>query len=94
MRYFLAFIQQFQFHQALCETAGYDGPLQRCSIYNSKEAGAKLEKMLEMGMSRLWQDAMEAMTGQRNLDASAILEYFSPLQVWLEEQNKDRQCGW
>jgi peptidyl-dipeptidase A len=93
-RYFLAFIQQFQFHRALCETAGYEGPLHRCSIYNNKEAGARLNAMMEMGSSRPWQEAMTALTGQPELDASAIADYFAPLKVWLDEQNKDRTCGW
>ncbi|MCV6620504.1 MAG: M2 family metallopeptidase [Cellvibrionaceae bacterium] len=93
-RYFLAFIQQFQFHRALCEKAGYQGPLHRCSIYNNKEVGESLKTMMAMGSSRPWQDAMEAVTGQRELDASAIIDYFAPLKVWLDEQNKGRQCGW
>ena len=93
-RYFLAFIQQFQFQRALCETVGYQGPLHRCSIYGNKEAGEKLAAMMEMGSSQPWQDAMEAMTGQRELDASAIADYFAPLKVWLDEQNKGRECGW
>ena len=94
MRYFLAYIQQFQFHRALCAEAGYEGPLHRCSIYGSKAAGEKLNAMLEMGISRPWQDAMEAMTGQRELDASAIIDYFAPLKDWLDQQNQFRQCGW
>ncbi|MEQ8952803.1 MAG: M2 family metallopeptidase [Gammaproteobacteria bacterium] len=94
LRYFLAFIQQFQFHRALCDAAGYEGPLHRCSIYGNEAAGQKLMAMLEMGASRPWQEAMEAMTGQRELDASAIIDYFAPLQQWLEEQNQGRSCGW
>ena len=47
-----------------------------------------------MGASRPWQDAMEAMTGQRELDASAVADYFAPLKAWLDEQNQGRQCGW
>ena len=86
-RYFMAAILQFQFHRALCRTAGYTGPLNRCSIYNNKEAGAKFAKMLEMGKSRPWPDALEALTGQREMDASAMLEYFAPLKAWLDEQN-------
>jgi len=93
-RYFLARILQFQFHRELCKTAGNIGPLHRCSIYGNKKAGAKLKAMLEMGASRPWQDALEAMTGQRQMDASAILDYFAPLKSWLDEQNKGRQCGW
>ncbi|WP_226646003.1 M2 family metallopeptidase [Microbulbifer variabilis] len=93
-RYFLARIQQFQFHRALCEAAGETGPLHRCSIYKNNEAGKKLRAMLAMGASKPWPDAMEALTGQRELDASAIIDYFQPLMAYLEEQNKGRQCGW
>jgi len=93
-RYFLADILQFQFHRAMCKIAGYQGPLNRCTIYGSKEAGRRLNEMLEMGMSRPWPDALEALTGERELDASAILEYFAPLQAWLDEQNAGRSCGW
>jgi len=93
-RYFLARILQFQFHRALCETAGAKGPLNRCSIYGNKEAGARLAKTLEMGASRPWPDALEALTGQRQMDATAIIDYFRPLVDWLNEQNKGKQCGW
>ena len=64
-RYFLAQVLQFQFHRALAKTAGCTAPLHRCSIYGSKEAGAKLKAMLEMGASKPWPDALEALTGQR-----------------------------
>ena len=93
-RYFLAHILQFQFHRALCEIAGHEGPLNRCTIYGSREAGSRLNAMLEMGMSLPWPDALEALTGERELDASAIRDYFAPLQVWLDEQNAGRSCGW
>jgi peptidyl-dipeptidase A len=93
-RYFLASILQFQFHRALCEVAGFDGPLNRCSIYGSEEAGRRLNAMMEMGMSQPWPDALEALTGQREMDATAILDYFAPLKTWLDDQNAGRQCGW
>ena len=93
-RYFLAHILQFQFHRSLCETAGFEGPLHRCSVYGSQEAGKKLGDMLSMGASRPWPEALEALTGQRDMDATAILDYFAPLAKWLEEQNEGRQCGW
>ncbi len=94
MRYFLADILQFQFHRALCQIAGYKGPLNRCSIYGNRAAGARLEKMLAMGQSRPWPDALEAITGQRQMDATAMLDYFAPLKQWLDEQNKGHQAGW
>ncbi len=93
-RYFLAHILQFQFHRALCEVAGVEGPLHRCSIFGSLEAGARLNTMLAMGASRPWPDALEVVTGQREMDATAILDYFAPVQVWLDEQNAGRSCGW
>ncbi|MCW8125213.1 M2 family metallopeptidase [Microbulbifer halophilus] len=93
-RYFLAHIQQYQFHRALCEAAGETGPLHRCSIFKNDAAGKKLRDMLAMGASKPWPDAMEALTGQRELDASAIIDYFQPLMAYLQEQNQGRQCGW
>jgi peptidyl-dipeptidase A len=94
LRYFLSFIMQFQFHEAACKAAGWDGPLHRCSIYGNEEVGRRFEAMLEMGASRPWPDALEAFTGTRQMDGSAIISYFEPLMTYLEEQNASRQCGW
>jgi peptidyl-dipeptidase A len=105
-RYFLADILQFQFHRALCRAAGQSAgqsadpsadqgtPLHRCSIYGSKEAGERLQKMLAMGSSRPWPEALEALSGERQMDATAILDYFAPLQTWLDGQNQGQTCGW
>jgi peptidyl-dipeptidase A len=92
--YFLARILQFQFHRALCQAAGQTGPLHRCSIYGSRAAGDRLQRTLGMGASRPWPDALEALTGERRMDASAIVEYFAPLQAWLDEQNRGQKIGW
>jgi peptidyl-dipeptidase A len=93
-RYFLAFVYQFQFHRALCQAAGFQGPLHQCSVFGSKEAGAKLDAMLRLGASRPWPEAYAAVTGTTRPDASALLEYFAPLRAWLEGQNAGRRCGW
>ena len=93
-RYFLARILQFQFHKAACEQAGWEGPLHRCSIYGEREVGEKFNAMLELGASEPWPDALEAFTGSREMDGSAIVEYFAPLMAWLEQQNADSACGW
>lgn len=93
-RYFIANILQFQFHRSMCEIAGVEGPLHRCSIYGSEAAGQQLQEMLQLGSSRPWPDALEALTGSREMDATAIADYFAPLQEWLDQQNADRQCGW
>jgi peptidyl-dipeptidase A len=94
IRYFLAFVYEFQFHRALCKAAGFTGPLDQCSIYGNKAAGDKLKAMLALGESKPWQDAMAVITGERRADASAILEYFAPLRGWLKDQIKDEKCGW
>ncbi|GGQ06628.1 M2 family metallopeptidase [Shewanella litoralis] len=95
-RYFLAHVLQFQFHKALCDIAGDTGPVHRCSIYGNEAAGAKLNEMLEMGASQPWPEALNVVTGTKRMDAKAVLDYFVPLQVWLDEQNNEanRQCGW
>ncbi|ABS25988.1 M2 family metallopeptidase [Anaeromyxobacter sp. Fw109-5] len=93
-RYFLAHVYQFQFHQALCEAAGWKGPLHQCSIYGSKDAGKRLVAMMELGASRPWPEAYAALAGAKQADASALLAYFAPLRKWLAEQNAGRTCGW
>jgi peptidyl-dipeptidase A len=92
-RYFLAHILQFQFQRAMCREAGYTGPLHRCSIYDNKQVGAKLAKMLEMGQSRPWPDALEALTGERKMDATAMIDYFKPLKEWLDAQAAADKAG-
>jgi peptidyl-dipeptidase A len=87
IRYFLARIYQFQFYKAMCDASGYKGPLNRCSFYGSKEAGDKLNRMLETGQSRPWQETLKEMTGTDHLDAQPMLDYFAPLYTWLKEQN-------
>jgi peptidyl-dipeptidase A len=97
-RYFLARLLQFQFHRAMCKAAGHTGPLHTCSIYGSKEAGAKLQAMLKLGASKPWPQALAVMTGETQgearIDGSALLEYFAPLSQWLKEKNAGQKCGW
>jgi len=95
-RYFLAEILQFQFQRALCKEAGYTGPLHRCSIYGNKAAGEKLNKMLSLGLSKPWPEALETLSGEKQMDATAIADYFAPLKVWLDEQNAKNHyaVGW
>jgi len=93
-RYFLADLLQFQFHEGLCKAAGNQGPLHRCTIYGNKAAGQRLEKMLALGLSRPWPEALEVVTGTRQMDGTAIVNYFAPLKAWLDQQNQGRKCGW
>ena len=93
-RYFLADILQFQFYKALCDASGFKGPLYECSFYGSKDAGKLYSAMLAHGAGQPWQATLKEMTGSDRMDASAVLEYFAPLQAWLQQQNAGRTCGW
>jgi peptidyl-dipeptidase A len=96
MRYFLARILQFQFFRAMCREAGNQGPLYRCSFYGNKAAGAKLNQMLSMGTSKPWPEELAALTGETQMDATAITEYFAPLQKWLDQEIRANHypVGW
>ena len=94
MRYFLAYILEFQFYEAACRQAGWTGPLHRCSFYGNRQVGEKFRNMLAMGMSKPWPDALEAFTGSRAMSGAAIVHYFAPLHAWLKDQNKGKACGW
>jgi peptidyl-dipeptidase A len=93
-RYFLARILQYQFHRALCKVAGHTGPLYTCSIYGNRAAGDRLKQMLSLGASRPWRDALAVLSGETEMDATAILDYYAPLLTWLKAQNQGQQCGW
>lgn len=93
-RYFLARLYQFQFYKAACDQAGWKGPLHRCSFYGNKAVGARLNKMLELGQSKPWPEALEAFTGSREISGTPIVQYFAPLKKWLDEQNKGHPTGW
>ena len=93
-RYFLAFIYEFQFYRAACREAGWNGPLNRCSVYGNKAVGEKLAGLLAKGQSRPWRETLAAFTGENDIDASAIRDYFAPLDAWLTEQNRGKTCGW
>ncbi|XP_044757835.1 angiotensin-converting enzyme-like [Coccinella septempunctata] len=102
IRYFVATILQFQFHRGICKKSGEyvpgdpKKPLHMCDIYQKVEAGDILKEMLKMGSSKPWPEALHVVTGQSFMDASAILEYFRPLQIWLEEENRKNgvHIGW
>jgi len=93
-RYYLARIMQYQFHEALCKEMGFEGPLHECSIYGNKVAGEKIISTMALGESQPWQDTFENLTGSRKLSGKSILNYYAPLKDWLDDQNKDRTCGW
>ena len=94
IRYFIARVLQFQFHRSWCRAAGWSGPLYRCSVYGNAAAGRQLAAMLAAGQSRPWQDILAQATGERQMDATAMVDYFQPLMAWLERQNQGKPVGW
>jgi peptidyl-dipeptidase A len=93
-RYFLAALLQFQLYKAACDQSGWTGPLHRCSVYGHQEVGRHLHTMLALGASKPWPEALEGFTGTRDVSADALVTYFQPLMKWLQEQNRERSCGW
>uniref|UniRef100_A0A8C4RH50 Angiotensin-converting enzyme n=1 Tax=Erpetoichthys calabaricus TaxID=27687 RepID=A0A8C4RH50_ERPCA len=96
IRYFTRTIYQFQFQKALCEEANHSGPLYKCDITNSTAAGLKLKNMLELGKSKPWTEALQRITGETRMNATALLDYFRPLEDWLKKDNElnNRYVGW
>ncbi|XP_055868874.1 angiotensin-converting enzyme-like isoform X2 [Biomphalaria glabrata] len=93
IRYFISNILQFQIYKGACEAAGHIGPLHTCDIYGNKAAGDRLRKMLHLGSSRPWPEALKIMTGQEKIDTGPLMEYFHPLYQYLKKQN-GKDYGW
>ena len=87
-------VLQYQLHRAMCKIAGHTGPLHECSIYGNAAVGERLGGLLKLGASKPWPQALEAMSGEKKLDATAIVDYYAPLMTWLTKQNQGRKCGW
>lgn len=49
-----------------------------------------------LGKSVPWPEAMEKLTGAKEISTNAIKEYFQPLLSWLEKENKEKgaEIGW
>ncbi|XP_065070816.1 angiotensin-converting enzyme-like isoform X2 [Rhopilema esculentum] len=94
--YFFSQILQYMTQKALCKTAGHKGELHTCSIYKSKKAGKQLSSMLSMGRSKPWQEILKETIGQSDLDPNALLEYYKPLETWLDKHRKQHgyTLGW
>ena len=93
-RYFTALLLQFDFYRALCREAGYTGPLHRCSFYGSHAAGMRIRSAMRKGSSEPWPDVLRDLTGSKQMDGTALVEYLAPVHAWLKKQNEGRKCGW
>jgi len=102
IRYFVSFISQFQFYEALCKKSGeYDPqdantkPLYLCDFSSGgEETGALLRNMLVKGASQHWELAMREVTGKTEMSGESIVRYFLPLLKYLKHQNAEKTVGW
>ncbi len=88
-RYFLSFILQFQFQKALCDTAGPHRA--RCTSATStatRRPARSSWRCSRTAQSQPWPETLEKLTGSKQMDAGAIIDYFAPLMAYLKEQNK------
>ncbi|XP_054708467.1 angiotensin-converting enzyme-like [Uloborus diversus] len=86
MRYFLCRFLEHHFLEALCKLS--DENVHSCCFINSKPAAEKFWKMMSLGASVTWQEALETLTGHSNLSPSPLIEYYKPLHLWLTEYNE------
>ncbi|XP_065226305.1 angiotensin-converting enzyme-like [Planococcus citri] len=91
--YYFGTVLEFQIFRALCKAAGQyvendaRKPLHKCDIYRSREAGSILRRLMESGSSLPWQETLRLAIGENRLDASAVRDYFKPLEEWLRNEN-------
>lgn len=52
--------------------------------------------MLKLGRSKSWTQALKELTGETQMKASGILDYFQPLYDWLVVENEKNgvYIGW
>jgi peptidyl-dipeptidase A len=90
--YAFATVLKFQLHDYIARKI-LKQPPQTCNYANNKEVGAFLKKIMEKGGTEDWRKVLKDATGE-DLSTRAMVEYFKPLQSWLEKENKGRQIGW
>ncbi|VBB29121.1 unnamed protein product [Acanthocheilonema viteae] len=93
MKHFFAYIMQFQILKALCR--GTTNLSNGCMLERNAVT-ENIKKVMVLGSSITWREALEIITGSKEVDASAMLEYYQPLINWLEEQNTKEHAyiGW
>ncbi|MFL5576670.1 MAG: M2 family metallopeptidase [Gemmatimonadaceae bacterium] len=79
-----------QLHQHIATNVLHQDP-HDTDYYGSKAVGDFLRTLMAPGASRPWRDVLKETTG-RELDARAMVEYFQPLYVWLQAQNRGRRA--
>ena len=86
--YALSYAILYQLHNHIAKNILHQDP-RATNYYGHKEIGDFLRGILKYGSSKDWRTILKESTGDE-LNAKAMLEYFSPLTAWLKEQNKGR----
>lgn len=89
-KYLIAHILQFQFYRAMCRLQGHTHRWHMCDIYGDTYVGKRFKEMLALGSSKSWPDVLQTLTGERQIEPQAILDYFEPLHKWLKMENLAR----
>ncbi|MBK8724823.1 MAG: M2 family metallopeptidase [Holophagaceae bacterium] len=90
--YGLATVFKFQMHDHIARKILHQDP-RNTNYAGHKEVGAFLKGVLAKGATEDWRKVLKDATGE-DLSTRAMADYFQPLLVWLQAQNKGRQKGW
>lgn len=90
--YAIATVIRFQLLDHIAKKILHQPP-QTCDLAANPAVGNFLRQIMEKGATEDWSTVLRDATGE-DLSPRAMLEYFAPLQAWLEEQNRGRQIGW
>src|SRR5918994_936541 len=88
--YALSYAVLFQLHDHVARKILKQDP-HDTDYYGNREVGDFLKRLMEPGATRPWRDVLRETTG-RELDGKAMVAYFEPLYLWLQEQNRGRKA--
>jgi len=88
--YALSYALLFQLHDHIARQILQQDP-HDTDYYGHREVGDFLQRLMAPGATRPWREVLRETTG-RELDGKAMVEYFEPLYVWLQQQNRGRKA--
>ena len=90
--YAIATVLKYQLHDHIARRILRQDP-RSCNYFGRRDVGDFLRSVLSLGATRPWREALREATGEE-LSTRAMMEYFRPLEAWLEKENAGRQVGW
>ena len=91
-QYAIAAAIKYQLHDHICKKILHTDP-HSCSYYGHKEVGDFLRSILKQGATRPFNDIIKEATGEP-LSTRAMMEYFKPLDAWLDHALEGKSVGW